>query len=547
MIRLRRYIDSKLSAYFVLIICVLFCYDLYICKYTLFQDDYGFITSAYEYKTFTNLIDYLINTFTTWPQGRPLGFAFPIFVSWFIGHSGQLWIAYTLCSIIIIVNSLLIYNILFKITNRFNALLGAIVYITFPADATKLFLTHGLQIQPGIMCSLVGILVYQRLCDAPHVKKHLLFISYIFSFFSLLFYETTFLPFILAVPLSKKWKTKAFYISHICCIILTLIIYVFIRHLLNESRLDSLVIDSTLFVGLINNIYYGTLATFYSYIIAIRNIYNILNIWFVVGVAFLIILIFSWYIHNNKICKNFDKIRMYILLIMIPSGYLFSISHDTFVFKHITTSVHIAESAIFCFPCAYALCLNNKLCNFIIITLISIGITNSIAVEYNYAKMSDIQKQYIVQLVNYINNNGYDDNSVIIVIIDKEIQDIPEVKYSFMQPFTWGNSYSFEHIIGKNHQGHNNARMISPIWNTNNIKYSDSTITVFNDSYPDWGKFIDINKRNAMIIKYTKEGIINDNKLNHNISHISSPLPLNEKYIKFVYGDEMIKLIKGTF
>ena len=98
--------------------------------------------------------------FTALPQGRPLGFFLPDLLS-FIGDKLGGLPAIT-CSALLVVtlNTFLCYRLLRVRVPVAPAAVGAAVFCLFPADTTKILLTHDFQLQPSLTFALLAALAY---------------------------------------------------------------------------------------------------------------------------------------------------------------------------------------------------------------------------------------------------------------------------------------------------------------------------------------------------------------------------------------------------
>lgn len=235
----------------------------------------------------------------------------------------------------------LIYKILCRIATPASAFLGAAVYMTFPADATKILLTHSLQIQPGIFFCLLAILFYER---------HKI-LSYLIASVSLLFYETTFLPYLSAVFLTKEQLRIKNILIHFFIIGCIVLIYVLIRTAMGESRIEGMAETSlsAFLFHVVKNMLLGALADAYSYYRVFKNfaaspgsIYLcVLSVFFAL-----------WYLDKNKKPvpdTEQNLTRFFYLLLMIPAAYLLSFTHQPWVFSGRSTSVHSAASVMAAF------------------------------------------------------------------------------------------------------------------------------------------------------------------------------------------------------
>ncbi|HAC66148.1 MAG TPA: hypothetical protein DCF68_22100 [Cyanothece sp. UBA12306] len=166
-------------------------------SFGLYEDDYYRISEVFD-MNWLELVNCILQRSNS--QGRPLHDGFQYLLSFLgfkiAGLQGIYFLAFT----VVIANCFLFYFILRQLSSSFIfAVSGTFAFALFPADTTKILLTHSFGIQTSITFLLIAIFLY--LID----KKY---ISYIFIFLTLLTYETLF-PVFLAVPLLKsKWDSK---------------------------------------------------------------------------------------------------------------------------------------------------------------------------------------------------------------------------------------------------------------------------------------------------------------------------------------------------
>lgn len=199
----------------------------YFRDFGLYEDDYVFISDGIDGGRF-----YLwerLQYFISWPQGRPVGFYLASLFS-FIGYNlGGLPALYLTGFAIVTLNSYLFYIILKRTSSETLALMGGLAFCLFPADTTKILLTHAFILQTSLTFLLVGTFCY---------LSNRKIISYFLVMGSLLSYESVFIVFF-AIPLLKdKWNKKLIYelIKHAFILILMMLLIVSIRTLTGESR-----------------------------------------------------------------------------------------------------------------------------------------------------------------------------------------------------------------------------------------------------------------------------------------------------------------------
>ena len=196
-------------------------------EFGLYEDDYFFIAQAMGKDP-----DYLaerLKVFVTLPQGRPFGFFLPDLLSFIGDKLGGLDTIYLLGFVIVVTNSFLFYKLLRARVPVVIAGIGAAAFCVFPADTTKILLTHDFQLQPSLTFVLVASLLYLA------GRKPL---AYVVSAGSLLSYESGFLPFLALPLLIRRWdrQTLRELVRHALVVLAVLIAVVLVRYLAGEGR-----------------------------------------------------------------------------------------------------------------------------------------------------------------------------------------------------------------------------------------------------------------------------------------------------------------------
>lgn len=161
----------------------------------LYEDDYWFIAQAMGKD-----LGYLAErskVFVTLPQGRPLGFFLPDLFSFIGDKVGGLPAIYVLGFLVVTLNAWLCFRLLRVRMPAAPALAGAALFCLFPADTTKILLTHDFQLQPSLTFLLLASLAY---------ASGRLPLAYVLSVGSLLTYENGFLPFLGIPLLLRPWS-----------------------------------------------------------------------------------------------------------------------------------------------------------------------------------------------------------------------------------------------------------------------------------------------------------------------------------------------------
>jgi hypothetical protein len=156
----------------------------------LYEDDYFFISEAMGKDT-GYLLSRFQTAFTVLPQGRPFGFFLPDLLSFIGDKLGGLPAIYLIGFGVVTLNTFLCYRLLRVRLPVAPASVGAAVFCLFPADTTKILLTHDFQLQPSLTFALLAALAYAS-------NRRLL--AYILGAGALLTYENGYLA-LFALPL----------------------------------------------------------------------------------------------------------------------------------------------------------------------------------------------------------------------------------------------------------------------------------------------------------------------------------------------------------
>jgi hypothetical protein len=161
----------------------------------LYEDDYWFISEAMG-KNVSYLAGRFITAFTTLPQGRPFGFFLPDLLSFVGDKLGGLPAIYLLGFAVVTLNTFLCYRLLRVRVPVAPAIVGAALFFLFPADPTKILLTHDFQLQPSLTFALLSALAYASNRRA---------LAYVLGAGALLAYENGYLA-LFAIPLfARRW------------------------------------------------------------------------------------------------------------------------------------------------------------------------------------------------------------------------------------------------------------------------------------------------------------------------------------------------------
>jgi hypothetical protein len=199
-------------------------------NFGLYEDDYAFISPALGWNL-SDLLHRTASVIKNWPQGRPIGFFLPPFLSFIGTHIGGLSATYLIAFGIITLNACLFYTLLKRVTKESTAFIGALAFCLFPADTTQPFLMHAF----GLQTSLTFLLLASHTYLAGRRS-----LPYLIIAGALLTYESPFMVF-LGMPLltgqikwNRAWRKE--FIRHIVLTLVVLLIIIAIRIALGEQR-----------------------------------------------------------------------------------------------------------------------------------------------------------------------------------------------------------------------------------------------------------------------------------------------------------------------
>ncbi|MFC1680792.1 hypothetical protein ACFL1S_03235 [Pseudomonadota bacterium] len=213
----------------------------------------------------------MVSAFAHWPQGRPLNHSLPQIFAWLGFLTGHFWGIYLLCATVIVVNTLLIYQLIGKILGPFGAVVGALLFALYPADTTRPFIVHAAHIQTGLTLSLIGLLLYHK--DGWPRR-----VAYLVAATSLTAYESAFLPFLLGVPMlifldcgrGRRWAPMLKHFTVCTALISGLAI---LRLALGESRAIAALSDTgdTIWRS-VSSLWIGPVTSIKAVVIALREV-----------------------------------------------------------------------------------------------------------------------------------------------------------------------------------------------------------------------------------------------------------------------------------
>jgi len=221
--------QKNIYVIFFIFIAVYIAHFLLLNGYGLYEDDYAQARFISADMGFYDAIKYIYLD-----SARPVGRVLRYGLTWLGAEIGGLTFVYVIGYLIISFNCVLVYLIIRHISSDYLIpVIGALLFILYPADTTKILLTHSLQLYSAMIFALTSIYLYQQ-------GSRIL--PYAFAVLSLLSYETTLLA-ILAAPFLKKDTGKGVIreaIKHALILVFLVVIALLTRSLLGESRVSGL-------------------------------------------------------------------------------------------------------------------------------------------------------------------------------------------------------------------------------------------------------------------------------------------------------------------
>lgn len=126
-----------------------------------YDDDFIFTVPPYGW-SWSEAWAHITGSLRYWPQGRPVGFAVTHLVSYLSAQTSTLGLGYLIGFGIQLLNALLLYRLARHILPHPAALLGAAVFVLYPADTSKAILMHRVFIQLNLTFLLTALLCYTR-------------------------------------------------------------------------------------------------------------------------------------------------------------------------------------------------------------------------------------------------------------------------------------------------------------------------------------------------------------------------------------------------
>jgi hypothetical protein len=461
------------NKYFGLIIFFILLIINFISNYSglshfgLYEDDYWYVANSLNQNT-SDLLSFLGNNLLDFEngEGRIIGKSLPLILIHIIYSAGGFKSLFIAGLLLVTLNSFILFSLLKKQYNAVIGFLAAVIFMVFPTDTTRPFLTHIYQLQLSLLFIMISFVLLSR-------RRY--FAAYLFALFSLLTYENAFLPFIFAPFLiSTKWDREFFRtgIRHlVICAVLVAGIF-FIRKLGGEDRIASLsMVDFT--KKTLASTVMGPAAAMFSIILA--SVQSSLSFLFngIVIIAGAVVFFISalWLFHRsaqpegtltyriemkyfkanieiNEVAEQFLRLFL-VSAMMLMAGYLFAYTHyPPSVIKGRMASVHFASSisgAIFIANISYLAMILLKRYKVTVLVAISLflgllmGYSNLIQRDYKKAWASE---QAFWKEVSTLVNDA--ENNTLVLISSRDLDSTVFIQtHSWAVPLVLTESYQF--------------------------------------------------------------------------------------------------------
>ncbi len=232
------------------------CHFYYLSQFGFYEDDY-WATAPFIRERLSVVWSAFAEAFLQWPQGRPLNHSLPKAQAILGMHLGGIDGIYLIACVAFILNGLLVFALLRRFFGDAPALIGALLYVFFPADVTRPFLVHAGHVQGSMTFFLLGSWLWLR-------GERWRLLGYPVAALTLLAYETAFLPF-LTIPLLTSDSLRATWkpwIRHLLACAGIIGAYLVFRLSRGESRaVDALGDPWTSTQQALNSLYLGPLTS----------------------------------------------------------------------------------------------------------------------------------------------------------------------------------------------------------------------------------------------------------------------------------------------
>ncbi len=436
----------------------------------LYEDDYWFVGKP-DNLTFQGLLNLLGENILNIEggQGRIIGFTVPQLLTFLSYKVGGLGGVYILGSLIVFLNSVLVFQFARRFLPITVAALATILFILYPADTTKPLLVHIYQLQLSLIFVLLALNQYAA------GRKIL---AFILALCSLLTYESAFLLF-LTVPLFvevwNKQLGRKFILHMAICFIILFCLFI-IRKLLGETRAGEVEGVETAKMAVMS-LFIGPIVSAYAFIHAI--IEALASIGLLKWILFLsLIILTTGVILSDKISFPDEKIRNQIKFpfisitiegeklfsrlirliiastIMLCFSYLFAFTHYPPNILHgRSTSVHLAGSvagsllAALIIYFVFYLFKENKAIRVVLyattILILSLLLSRGYLIQHDFKESWKEQKTFWREIVKLTPDAK--ENTLILVDVKNQREDLKNIQtYSWPIPDIYNLIVSFD-------------------------------------------------------------------------------------------------------
>ena len=431
----------------------------------LYEDDYWYVANSLNHSTH-DLLSFVGDITTDFErgEGRIIGKSLPLILIHLIYNVAGLKALFFVGFLLVTLNSFIIFSLLKRNYNILLGLITAVLFLAFPADTTRPFITHIYQLQLSMFFVLVGFLFLE--------KRRYVF-SYLFALFSLLTYENAFLVFLFApLIVFPKWNRelyrKAF--GHlVICMVLILGIFI-MRKLGGEGRVASLsMVDfakktlAASFIGPVTVMYSFIVSPIHSLLAFFNNAITI--ILGSIGLFFVFVFFYTGFIEQDSARFQFkhkyfqyeieinENINLFLRLflvsaLMLLTSYLFSYTHyPPTMLEGRMTSVHFAASIggpLFVANMLYLvlfLVKKNKAVLVVIAVFLALLMGYGNLIQKDYRNAWNYQQDFwrdATALVADVKDN------TVILIADKDLDSTSFIiTHSWAMPLVLSESYKF--------------------------------------------------------------------------------------------------------
>jgi hypothetical protein len=208
---------------------------VYSSRFGLYEDDYIWVMtlqpmrwSAHELHTQMN---YIWAQWGLFYQGRPLGFSINAILAFLGGKLPSIGWQYLFAMAVQSLNGILLYRVHRKVLPTSVALAGALAFVCFPADTSRMILMHRM-LTVATCFVLLAIWLLQT--------RHYL-LAYAAAAISLTIYEAPFLAFLVAPILCPDWGRSRiwFWVRHIIIFFAIAVCFLLLRRVSGDDRAAS--------------------------------------------------------------------------------------------------------------------------------------------------------------------------------------------------------------------------------------------------------------------------------------------------------------------